>query len=293
MKNVIMVLLLAMGLAACGSGEGEAPAPEPTSTIFSVEVTPVDISLLIGESKQLTATVRDSNGTVVTGKAVTWQSTDSQKATVSANGLVTAMANGEVKITASLEGKNAKSKVKVSAPPSQPVVASVVINTDFEYLEEGDSLQLEAKVFDQDGNQLMDRAISWVSTDPNTISVSASGYVTSLKLGQAKIFASSEEVQSACTIETYAEYAYELIYGRQDVAQPAELYSLDINSSLATPQQLFAPGRQASHGSASPDGQKVAFVVYPTNVFWESRIMIADRHAQHGYDFGLDDGTQY
>lgn len=57
----------------------------------------------VADTTLLTATPKDANGNAVTGKTTTWSSTDASVATVDANGLVTAIANGRVHITATVD----------------------------------------------------------------------------------------------------------------------------------------------------------------------------------------------
>lgn len=61
--------------------------------ITSVRVEPQDpFTLYVGETRQLTATLRDSIGTIVTGRPVTWRANDPLAVRIDANGLVTALA---------------------------------------------------------------------------------------------------------------------------------------------------------------------------------------------------------
>lgn len=75
-------------------------------------------SLVVGESVQLSATVRDADGNPVSNGQVTWSSSDVRIATVSATGLVAAIALGSVDVTASSGGVTAVARVAVSAAPS-------------------------------------------------------------------------------------------------------------------------------------------------------------------------------
>ncbi len=69
--------------------------------VSSVDVSPASASVIVGASIQLTATPKDAAGTALSGRAVTWQSSNATIATVDANGLVTAKAvGGPVTITA-------------------------------------------------------------------------------------------------------------------------------------------------------------------------------------------------
>jgi uncharacterized protein YjdB len=64
---------------------------------------------------QLTATLRAANNSVVTGRTVTWESSDPSIATVSGTGLVTGVAASAqfVTITATSEGKSGTARVIV------------------------------------------------------------------------------------------------------------------------------------------------------------------------------------
>src|SRR6266487_3873049 len=78
---------------------GQGGAPSDTATVAvtlppvaSVSVSPASASLLPTQTAQLTATLLDSTGAVLTGRTVTWSSSSSGVATVNGSGLVTAVA---------------------------------------------------------------------------------------------------------------------------------------------------------------------------------------------------------
>ena len=66
----------------------------------AVEVTPATKSLVVGATATLTATLTPATATT----EVVWTSSDTTKATVSSDGVVTAVAAGEATITASADG---------------------------------------------------------------------------------------------------------------------------------------------------------------------------------------------
>ncbi|HKW40089.1 MAG TPA: Ig-like domain-containing protein, partial [Gemmatimonadales bacterium] len=78
-----------------GGGGGNAVA--------SVSVSPPSACLAAGQTVQLTATVKDSAGNV-TGRAVTWVSSNPGVASVDASGLVTGVTFGSTTITATSKG---------------------------------------------------------------------------------------------------------------------------------------------------------------------------------------------
>ena len=75
----------------------------------------IDNLLMLGESVQLTATLLDAEGNVLEGRQVDWSSSDESTATVTQDGLVTALARGEVTITASSEGRKGKAGMGVGS----------------------------------------------------------------------------------------------------------------------------------------------------------------------------------
>ena len=80
-----------------------------------VEGNDIDNVLMLGETMQLTATLLDADGNVLEGRQVDWSSSDESVARVSENGLVTAVATGEVEITARSEGQHGHAGVGVGS----------------------------------------------------------------------------------------------------------------------------------------------------------------------------------
>jgi acid phosphatase len=83
--------------------------------VATVTVSPASVSLQIGQSSQLTATPKDANGNPLTGRAITWSSSNTAIATVSGSGLVTGVAaGGPATITATSEGRSGSAAVTVT-----------------------------------------------------------------------------------------------------------------------------------------------------------------------------------
>lgn len=95
--------------------------PQPAS----VTVSPSPVSLQTGSTRQLTATVRDANGNVLSGWSVNWLSGNGATATVSATGLVRAVSSGSTTITAASAGASATVQVTVSTAPPPPTRQTV------------------------------------------------------------------------------------------------------------------------------------------------------------------------
>lgn len=100
--------------------------------VATVTVSPTTATILAGTTTTLIPTTKDANGTTLTGRTITWTSSNNLVATV-ANGLVTGVAVGTAIITATSEGKNGFATVTVASVSSQ----ELVINGGFEQAASG------------------------------------------------------------------------------------------------------------------------------------------------------------
>lgn len=102
-------------------GAAVTPPPPPPPVVASVSVAPATVSLAVGATQQLTATAKDSTGKVVSGAPISWASSNAN-ASVSASGLVKAVAVGSATVTASSSGHVGTSVVSVTGgqPPPPP-----------------------------------------------------------------------------------------------------------------------------------------------------------------------------
>lgn len=100
------------------SREGKADTSKVTVTlrpVNTVTVTPADTTVRVGNTVQLTATLRAANNAVLTGRPITWASSDTTIARVNGSGLVTGVAASAqfVTITATSEGRSGNARVIV------------------------------------------------------------------------------------------------------------------------------------------------------------------------------------
>jgi hypothetical protein len=96
------------------------PDPDPEPAVTSVTIDQGDIGLVVGEDATLTQTVVVVDGAPTT---VTWSSSDDTVATVSAAGLVEAIAAGEAEITATSTFDASKSDT-VTVTVADPLVVA-------------------------------------------------------------------------------------------------------------------------------------------------------------------------
>lgn len=82
--------------------------------VNAVTITPGSVGLVVGDTTRLRATLTDSTGRVVVGRAIDWTTSDGAVATVLATGAVRAMGVGTATITATSEAHSGTSVVTVS-----------------------------------------------------------------------------------------------------------------------------------------------------------------------------------
>ena len=102
--DVIAVASRVIGISVPVVGELAPPAPSTPASVASVTVSPATAAVWVGQTLQLTATPKDSVGTSLAGRTVTWGSGDTSVARVSPSGQVTGVAPGSALKPASPRG---------------------------------------------------------------------------------------------------------------------------------------------------------------------------------------------
>ncbi len=194
--DVIAVASRVIGISVPVVGELAPPAPSTPATVASVTVSPATATVWVGQTGQLSATPKDSAGTSLTGRTVTWGSGDTSVARVSSSGQVTGRAPGSATITATSEGKAGSATVTVSPVP----VASVALAPSTASIRVGQTVQLTATPKDSAGGTLVGRTVTWASGDTTVARVSPGGLVTGVASGSAPITAMSEGKSSTAAI---------------------------------------------------------------------------------------------
>ena len=134
-----------------------------TPTVNSVTVAPASVTLEPNNTQQLTATVDATPSSA--DKTVTWSSSDSDVATVSTTGVVTAVAPGSATITATSNMDNTKTgtcSVTVNAPAAPIEVESISMKAATT-IAIGGSETLAVTYNPADANT--DIALTWKSDD--------------------------------------------------------------------------------------------------------------------------------
>ena len=186
-------------LAACGDG-GTTPTspptpPTPVATSITLSATSLSFASL-GETSQLTATVKDQNGATMASATVTWATSDAAVATVSSTGLVTSVADGTATITATSGALTGTAAVTIAQTAASVQLSDTVLS----FASLGDTASLAATVKDAAGVVMVGATVAWASSDTTVATVSSSDLVTALANGTTTITASSGSVSATASV---------------------------------------------------------------------------------------------
>lgn len=224
------------------------------ATVTSLTVNPPTGNLAAGTQQQLTAIANFSDGSQqnVTSSA-SWTSS-AASATVTPQGLVSAVSPGAATVSASFGGSQGSSNLNVTAS----VITAITVTPNNSALAAGTNQQFTALATLSDGSQQdVTSSASWSSATPATATVNASGLGTALAAGQTQIQATVSGISGNTTL----------------TVTPASVTSLTVTPNTATItdglfQQLtatatFSDGTQqdvSSSAAWSSDAPAVALV---------------------------------
>ncbi|UPZ16944.1 Ig-like domain-containing protein [Flavobacterium humidisoli] len=157
----------------------------PIVAVTGVSVSPTTVTVGLGTTQQLNATIAPANAT---NQNVTWTSSNTAVATVNASGLVTAVAAGTATITVkTVDGnKTATSAITVAAIP----VSSVAVSPTSASLYAGNTQQLSATISPANATN---KNVTWSSSNNAIATVNSSGLVTAVSAGTATITATTQD----------------------------------------------------------------------------------------------------
>jgi uncharacterized protein YjdB len=183
-------------IAVASKAADTAVVTVAAAPIARLTLTPATSTLVSGQTLQLSAHALDANGGELTGRAVGWQSSDANVASVSTGGVVRGGRIGTATITGSSEGKSATATIRVTAGSAQ----TVTIAPGSIGLVAGKTQQLTASITDNAGNAVAAQSVAWSSSSSSIATVSSSGLVTAAHTGSATITASANGATGHATV---------------------------------------------------------------------------------------------
>lgn len=193
-------------IATSGGKQGQQSITVASLNVAAaITLQPTSLTIDVGQTAVVTATVRDASGSVLTNKTVNWLTSNAAIAGGTANGnsaTIQGYAAGSAVISASVDAVTATLPVSVRVTAPKPV-ASVVVSPATASIAVGGSVPLVATLKDAQGNVLTDRTVAWTSSNLSVANGTASGYtavIQGLAVGIATISATSEGVTGSAAV---------------------------------------------------------------------------------------------
>lgn len=164
-----------------------------TVPVQSVSIQPDQLTLEEEETAQLEAIVFPADAT---DKSVSWSSSDPTVATISGNGLLSALKVGTVTITVNASGKTATCAVTVKEKTIP--VTSITLDVTSIVMEKGASASLTPTVLPTDAT---DKTVTWTSSVPEVATVDENGVVYAVRGGKTVITAQAGDKTATCDVK--------------------------------------------------------------------------------------------
>ena len=219
--------------------------------VSSINIEPASVELYSGETQQLAATVAPSQALT---KSVTWASSDEGVATVSASGMVTAIAGGNCTITATAQdGTGVVGQCRVTVIQR---ATGITLNPSECSIVRQSGQRLEATVLPANTSN---RAVVWTSSDESVATISDHGddwaSVWAVNVGTCIVTATAQDgsgVSAQCTVRVYKDDSGAVgDYNYIDLCLPSGTMWAECNFGASSPEQY---GNRYSWGSQDESG---------------------------------------
>ncbi len=168
------------------------PSKKP---VVKIAVDPAEVTIVETRTATVTATYLPEDA--YDQPSFEWFTSDKEVATV-ADGVITAVAEGECEVT--VKGGNHYATVKVTVIPDNKPTTKITLNLTEARIGKGFTEQLTVSYTPEDHTDLPE--IVWSSSDASVASV-ADGLVTALKAGETTITATYGSLTATCSVTVF------------------------------------------------------------------------------------------
>ena len=152
--------------------------------ITSVEVTSTETgNMIVGNTRKYTAKILPKN-TTTADKSITWSVSNSNVASVSKDGVVTALKNGGTYLYAKASNGVTSKAIFINVTYTEVPIRGISIS-GAQWVYEGNTTQLTATI--TPNNATGDKTVKWYSDDATIATVDSNGLVTGIKEGETRI----------------------------------------------------------------------------------------------------------
>ena len=203
-------------------------------TLVGIKMSPASTTTTtftaLGDTARFTVTLLDDRGDEWPGTDVIWSTSNAAVATVSSEGLVTAVGNGVASVVAFAGAVAEASSVVVRQEAS-----TVTVQPSSLQLVTGQLGSLTAKAADANGNEVVggDAAgFSWESGNAAVATVSNSGQVTAVGSGTTDVTATLDGVSGSATVTVEGPKATTLTLSTDNATTPALGAQLQLTATV-------------------------------------------------------------
>ena len=201
-------------------------------SVTGISLDKTELSLIIGDKEQLTATVVPSNAT---DKSVTWSSSDISVASVTAFGEITAEAPGAAIITVTTNDGDKKATCSVTVKPIPVSVTGVSLDQASLSMFVGQTQSLTATVTPSNATN---KSVTWSSSNLSVATVSSSGVVTAITEGIATIVVTTEDGGKTANCNVTVSESKVPVPEAVDLGLPSGLKWASFNLGASKPQEF-------------------------------------------------------
>ncbi|MCC6930789.1 MAG: Ig-like domain-containing protein [Gemmatimonadaceae bacterium] len=169
------------------------------SGVARVTATPTQLTVLVDESKGVTARAFDAVGNPMS-RPIFWSVSDASVVTVTQGGVVTGVSAGTAQVAASAGGKS----VIVPVTVASRAVALVRLTPATSTIRVGATATLTAQLLDSTGATLIGPTVAWSTSAAGVATVSGSGVVTGVTPGSVTITARAGGVSGTAVVQVQA-----------------------------------------------------------------------------------------
>lgn len=209
----------------------EIRIPKSGVAVTGVSLYPETIEMSIGDTHILMETVEPSDAS---NKTVSWSSSNTNVATVSNYGIVTARANGKATITVKTQdgGFTATCTIEVK----EIAVTGVSLSSNTLTIEVGKTSTLYATIAPSSATN---KNVTWSSNDQSVATVNQNGRVTAVKKGNTSITVKTQDggFTATCAVEVLDKENFSYVVGETVV----ENYDYTSYSSVTHKIKMYTP----------------------------------------------------
>ena len=226
--SIFLSVLVAALFCACNN------QPEPAK-LEGISLNKRSIEIEVGQSYKLRVSF-DPSEAEPEDPVINWESSKTNVATVSEDGVVKAKAEGSAVITASYKGFEATCKVEVVPEPDPVPVEAIEFNVSSLELQEGQKFRLTVTYIPAESERFAEELV-WSSSDPSVATVD-DGLVEALKPGVTLIQARCGEFITASCGLYVTEFTNEISLYPTSISFPADGGSRKVTVTSATAWSL-------------------------------------------------------